>query len=211
MKPPLLLIVLGFFPLVPLAAAAVFRRRQTGARAWVAAWIVVQAAGSAMQAWLGARGRANLWVSYVAEPLSGAALLAALALWQVRPLARLTLRLAIPAVAAAFVVLTVAFDSTSTFSRAAEPMLYLVCLAASAYTLVQRSRVMTGDVLRQDWLWIGAGMVLYYGTGGSLFPLSRLLLGSDMHLFTVAYELANGIAAVAFLAVARGVACPIAT
>ncbi len=211
MRPPLLLLVLGSFPLVPLAAVVVFRRRQVGARAWVAAWVLVQVAGSVLQLWLGVRGRSNLWVSYVIEPLGGVALLAALALWQVRPLARLTFRLSIPAVAVAFVVLTVAFDSTSTFSRAAEPMLYLVCLAASAYTLVQRSRVMTGDVLRQDWLWVGAGMVLYYGTGGSLFPLSRLLLGSDTHLFTVAYELANGVAAVAFLAVARGVACPTAT
>jgi len=205
---PPLLAVLGASPAVPLVAAGLYWRRMRGARAWVLGWVAVQAAGSALQLWLGLHGTTNLWVSYVVEPLSGALLLWTLSLWQIEPVARLTMRLAIPAVLATFVVLTLDFDSTSTFSRAAQPMLYLVCLGAGAYTVVQKSRVAAGDLLHKDWLWVCAGMVLYYGTGGSLFPLSRLLLGSDLGLFVRAYELANVAAAVAFLVVARGIVCP---
>lgn len=205
---PLPLAVLGASPAVPLVAAGVYWRRMRGPRAWVLGWVAVQAAGSALQLWLGLHGTTNLWVSYVVEPLSGALLLWTLSLWQIEPVARLTMRLAIPAVLATFVVLTLAFDSTSTFSRAAQPMLYLVCLGAGAYTIVLRSRVAAGDLLHKDWLWVCAGMVLYYGTGASLFPLSRLLLGSDLGLFVRAYELANAAGAVAFLAVARGIVCP---
>ncbi len=208
MKVPPLLAVLGFAPFVPVLAAGVYWSRVRGARAWLLWWAVAQAAGVVAQWWLGRHGTHNIWVGYVVEPLSGVLVLWALSLWQTGPVARLTIRLVIPAVLAAFVILALAFDSTSAFSRAAQPMLYLVCLGVAAFTLVQRGRVATGELARKDWLWVCAGLVLYYGTGGSLFPLSRLLLGSNLDLFVRAYEFASVVAAVAFLAVAWGIVCP---
>ncbi len=207
MKLPPLLVVLGFTPFVPLLAAGLYPSRVRGVRAWVLAWAVVQAAGAVTQWWLGRHGTHNIWVGYVVEPLSGALLLWGLSLWQTGPVARLTIRLAIPSVLAAFVILTLAFDSTSTFSRAAQPMLFLVCLGVAAFTLVQRSRVAEGELARKDWLWICSGMVLNYGTGSSLLPLSLLLLG-NLDLFMRAYEFASAVAAMAFLAVAWGIVCP---
>ena len=211
MRVPVFLVVAGTFAAVPPVVGAVFWRRLAGARAWAFGWAVSEATETAVQWWLSARHVPNLWLGYVFEPLNGALLLWALSLWQSRALARLTLRLAIPAVLAAFLWLALAFDGTSSFSRAAQPMLFLVCLGASAYTLVERSRLAAGDLVRSDWMWICAGAALLYGTGSVLFPLSRLLLGGDLRLFIVAYELISALAALAFLAVARGMACPTGT
>jgi hypothetical protein len=178
-----------------------------GPRGWVAAWAGLLFAESGLQFVLSKFGIHNLWVGYVFTPLSAALVLWALSLWQLRRLARRTVRLAIPAALVAFAVLTFAFDNTSTFSRAAQPMMYLVCLGASAYTLVARSLAGTGDLLRQGWFWICAGVTLYSGTFGSLSPLSELLL-PDPTLFTRAYELAMALMLVAFLVIARGIALP---
>jgi hypothetical protein len=211
MRAPLLLSVAGAIEIAPLVAAALFRRALRGPRGWTVGWAAVQVVEEVGQVWLGLTGKHNLWVGYLGEPASAALLLWALAGWQVSPVVRLTIKLAIAPVLVTFVVLTLAFDTASSFSRAAQPMLFLVCLVGAAFTLVARSRVAEGELLRQDWFWICGGLVLYYGTFSALFPLSRLLLAGDLVLFVRAYELANVMAAVSFLAVARGIACPTAT
>jgi hypothetical protein len=205
------MMLLGAAPLFPVVAAAAHPRRVRGVRAWIFAWAVVQAAGQVAQFWLNMRDVHNLWVGYVVEPVSAAVLLWGLSLWQGDAVGRLTLRLAIPVAISAFAVLTFAFDSATTFSRAAQPMLFLVCLGAAAFTLVERSRVAAGDLAHQDWLWIGAGLVLNYATGSTLLPVARLLVGGNFDLFLKAYEFALAVVAVGFLAVARGIACPTAT
>jgi hypothetical protein len=210
MKGPLVLQIAGACVAVPVVVGVISWRRVRAARAWVFGWAVAQAIGTALQAWLSAHGTPNLWVSDVTEPVAGALLLWALSLWQRDPVARLTLRLAIPGALAAFVLLTLAFDRGSGFGRAGLPMFSLVCLGAVTYTLVDRSRVAAGDLLRADWLWIGVGTALYYATGSMIYPLSDLLLGGDLSLFVRVYTLANIVAAAAFLAVARGLACPAA-
>ena len=210
MKAPFLVIV-GTLVLAPPVTGVFVRRRLSGARAWVFWWGVSQAVESLLQYGLALRGTPNLWVGYVFEPVSGALLLWALSLWHGAPGTRRALRLAIPVVLAAYLWLTIAFDGTSLFSRAAQPALYLVCLGASAWTLVERSRTAEGDPLRSDWLWICVGLALFYATGSTLLPLARLLFASDRHLFDLAYEIANLVAGLAFLSVARGLACPTVT
>ena len=61
-------------------------------------------------------------------------------------------------------VLTFAVEDTSSFSRVADPLANLVGLSAAAFTLVARSHVASGLLLRKDWFWVSGGMVLYFGT-----------------------------------------------
>ena len=125
--------------------------------------------------------------------------------------ARLTLRLAIVPFVLAWVVLTFAFDDTETFSRVADPMASLVGLGAAAFTLVARSYVASGLLRRQDWFWVSAGMVLYFGTATMLQPLSALLIGDAPQLMVRAFEVKSVLDVFAFLLIARGVTCPAAT
>jgi len=110
----------------------------------------------------------------------------------------------------AWAVLTVAFEDTSAFSRAAEPMASLMCLGAATFTLLTRSRDAVGSLLRHDWFWVTAGMALYFGMLSTVGPLSALLLGDAPGLMFQAYEVKSVLQAAAFLAVAGGMVCPAA-
>lgn len=194
-----------------MAAALVVRRPLVPARAWLLAWCVVQVLTDYLLLWFAVRGVPNLWVTYLLTPVSGALVLWTLSLWQSGELARLTLRLVIVPFVLVWGVLTLALENTSSFSRAADPMANLVCLAAAAYTLLARSRASRGELLRQDWFWASAGLALYFGVSSTISPLGALLVGSDPVLLVRAYEVRGLLQIVAFLAIARGVTCPAAT
>lgn len=211
MRIPLLLYLWGLSEGAPLVAAAAARRPLRGARAWVLAWAALLLAESAIVYVLAMRGVHNLWLTYLFTPVSGAMVLWALSHWQRSEIARLTMRLAIAPFVAVLVALTVFFENTSSFSRAALPLSSLVGLYAAAYTLVARARVSTGDLLQQDWFWVSAGMALYLGTFSTVGPLSALLVGSDPVLMNWAYQFEAVLVIIAFLAIARGMTCPAAT
>ena len=193
---------------IPLVAAGVARRGAAGGRGWVLAWCGLLTAANLTQGWLGARDVNNLWVSWVVNPVGGALVLWALSCWLTREVPRLTMRLMIVPFLVVWAVLALAFDRASTFSSAAEPLANLVCLGAAAYTLVARSRTSSADLLRQDWFWVTAGMVLYFGTLSTRSPLSALLVSNDPALLIRAYEVAAVLCVVALLAITRGVTCP---
>jgi hypothetical protein len=205
---PLLLYLSGLAEAAPLVAAAAVRRPVSGARAWVLVWCVILLTESGIQLWLAARGIHNLWLSYVFSPMAAATVLWALSCWQASEVARLTMRLTIVPLLIVWVMLTLAFENTSSFSRAADPLAYLVGLIAAAFTLVTRSRAATGDLLRQDWFWVSGGMALNLGTFSMIGPLSAQLAGSDPALMMKAYEFEAVLSIVAFLAIARGMMCP---
>jgi hypothetical protein len=208
---PALLYLSALAKAAPLLAAAAARRPARGARAWVLVWSALLLVESGVSLWLALHQVHNIWLSYFFFPVASATALWALSCWQGSDLARLTMRLAIVPFLAVWVVLTLAFENTSSFSRAADPLAYLVGLLAATYTLIGRSRLHTGDLLRQDWVWVSAGMALYLGTYSMIGPLSALLAGSDPMLMDRAYQLEAALSIAAFLAIARGVTCPAAT
>lgn len=210
MRIPVLLHLGALCEAAPLVAAVVARRPARGARTWVLVWCALLLAESGILLWLALHGVPNLWVTYFFTPVVGATVLWALSFWQTSDLARLTMRLAIVPFLAVWAALTIFFENTSSFSRAAAPLANLVGLYAAAYTLIARSRVSTGDLLRQDWFWVSAGMALYLGTFSMISPLSALLVGSDPVLMLRAYQFEAVLSIVAFLAIARGVTCPAA-
>jgi hypothetical protein len=193
---------------MPLVVLAVRRSRPRGARAWVAVWVSYLLAVDLIGVTLAMRGIHNLWTSYILMPVSVGVALWALSLWQNNEVWRLTLRIAIVPLLLAWGILTLVLEDTSTFSRAAEPMVKLVTLGAAASTLVARSLSRRGDLLSQDWFWISAGMVLYFGSGATLGPVSSLLVGRAPELLTFVYGVWAFVGSLAFLLIARGIACP---
>jgi hypothetical protein len=191
---------------LPLVAVAAVRRPSGGARRWLAGWSALLAAVDGTQLVLGLKGVHNIWLSYVAT--AGSALvLWALSCWQTNDTARLTLRAAVVPFLVVWAVLTLFVEDTSTFSRAAEPMGDLICLAAAAYTLLVRSFRSRGDLLRQGWFWGSAGLALYFGIWSAMGPLGALLVRGAPQLLVLAYQAAMALNIVAFAAIARGVTC----
>ena len=208
MRIPVLLHLSALSEAAPLVAALVARRPVRGARAWVLVWCALLVCESGIQLWLALKGVHNLWLEYCFTPVAGATVLWALSFWQTSDVARLTMRLAIVPFLVVWASLTIFFENTSFFSRAADSLANLVGLYAAAYTLIARSRTATGDLLRQDWFWVSAGMALYLGTFSMIGPLSALLVGSDPVLMLQAYQFEAILAIVAFLSIARGMTCP---
>jgi hypothetical protein len=87
-------------------------------------------------------------------------------------------------------------------------MVKLVTLGAAAFTLLSGSLSRRGDVLRQDWFWISAGMVLYFGTGATLGPIRALLNARAPQLLLLVYSVWTLMGSAAYLLIAKGLACP---
>ena len=205
-----------FFPgaaaqAAPLVAAAVARRPVGTARAWILVWCALLVLVDGASLWLGREGASNLVLFTLVTPLSGAIVLWVLSCWQTGDLPRLTLRVAIIPLLLAWTALTYGLEDSSSFSRVAQPMAYLICLGAAAFTLVARSRRAEGPLHRRDWFWVSGGLALYFGAASALSPLSSLLVKEAPDLVIRAYEVKSALDVLAFLAIARGVTCPAET
>ena len=190
-----------------MLAVAASRRRPSGAQAWTMAWCGFLLAWDVLSSWMGAHGLHNLWLTYYLQPVSVGLVLWTLSIWERGEVARLAMRLATVPFVVAWVVLTIAFEDTSAFSRAADPMSDLVALGAAAFAMLSRSQGSKGDLLRCDWLWVCGGMALYFGSATALQPLSALLLADSPGLVMRAFEVKAVLDIAAFLAIARGVTC----
>ena len=211
MRAPLLLQLAVASQGIPLAAVAVARRSVRGARTWALAWCLFLLAGDLVGGALGQHSIPNLWLDYLLVPAGGVLALWTLSYWQQGDVARLTFRIATVPFVLVWIVLTVAIEDTSTFSRAAEPTAMLITLAAAAFTLVAGSLRAQSDLLRADWFWVSAGMALYFSSASALGPLSALLIGTDVPLLILAHEVRAALDILSFLLIARGVTCPVAT
>jgi hypothetical protein len=192
----------------PLVVAAAKRRRPSGARAWVVAWVAYGLVIDLVASSYAIHSMPNLWIDYLLMPVSVGLALWALSFWQTADVWRLTFRIAIVPLLLAWGILTLVAEDTSSFSRAAEPMVKLVTLGAAAFTLVSGSLARRGDLLRQDWFWISAGMALYFGSGATLGPISSLLNPHDPQLLILVYSIWSVFGSCAFLLIAKGMACP---
>ncbi len=195
----------------PPVTALLARRPLKGARLWVVVWCLFLLSVDLLARWLGAHQQRNLWLLFAYTPVSGVLVLWALSCWQVREVPRLALRLAIAPFLVAWGLLVLFVDNTSDFSRAAQPMAELMCLAAATYTLLERGFRATVSPTRQDWFWVCAGLALNSAVSAAVFPLSAALVGSDPAALVVAYEVRAGFLALAFTLIAVGIACPAET
>ena len=208
MKPPLIFSFSMWSQAVPLVAGVAAHRRLTSARVWIMFWCAVYLIMNLAGRYLGARGLNNHFLSYVALPVQCLGVMWALSLWQVRPTARLTLRLAVPAFLLAFIALTLLLEDPRNFSTIAEPVYSIVALGAAIATLLTRSPDETGPLLHQDWFWICCGLILHFGALAVLTPFAAHYLVTDPQLMNSAYVIRGYINTAAFVIIAIGISCP---
>ena len=211
MNAPLILYAGTLAQGAPLVAAAVAHRPVRGARAWILIWCAFLLVESGIQYWFAAHSIRNLWLYYWLAPIDGTILLWALSGWQRSDLARLTMRIAILPFVGTLVLLSILVEDTSFFSRVAEPLAGLVGLFAATFTLVACARRASGDLLRQDWFWVCAGVALYQATLSMIGPFSALLVGTDPAKVKLALQFDQALSILCFLAIARGMTCPTTT
>lgn len=199
--------------LAPVVAA--LRMRPFGAlpapRRLVALCFAVMFVQDALLWWIGMQGRNNLWLTYFGVPIQTTLLLAAYAHWQAGPVARRAVRLAAIAFVAIWALLVAGFEDTQAFSRFTSPLQALLVVAVVAWTLVRCAARAVEPLAGEDWFWISAGLLVYFGTGVVLGPVSNLLLEHAPHLVRAAHLAKVVVNIVAYLLVAWGMLCKLPT
>lgn len=208
MDVPLILYFSMWSQTLPLAAGLLAWRRLDSARVWIMFWCAFYLVVNVGARYVGSRGLNNHFMTYLALPIQGTIVLWALSLWQTRPMARLTLRLLIPAFVIAVVVITLTRENTLNFSRIAEPVYSILALGAAITTLLMRSNEEEAPLLRQDWLWICLGLILHFGALAVLTPLAHAYIDTNRDLVMKAYIVRAWINTTAFAMIAVGVFSP---
>jgi hypothetical protein len=205
-----LLVASTLFELAPVVAA-LRHRPLLGAlprpRLLVALCFALMFAQDAALWWLRTRQENNLWLVYVGVPVQTALLLAAYAHWQVGPVERRAVRLAAVGFVALWAALVAWFEDTQAFSRFATPLQAILIVSVVAWTMVRRSTRTMESPASESWFWVSAGLLVYYGSGAVLGPVSNLLFRDAPHLVRAAFTAKAAVNIVAYLLVARGMLC----
>jgi len=104
----------------------------------------------------------NLIVPMVALPIEATLVLAALAEWQVQPVARTTVRLFIPLYWILWAVSLMLIESLTTFSTFSGPVLGLLVLMAALFAFVSNIQHDDEPVLDSAWGWILPGLAIFF-------------------------------------------------
>lgn len=204
-----LLVVSTLFELAPVVAAA--RRGPPRALPVPLRLIALCFAAMFLQDvalwWLSSRREPNLWLTYFGFPVQTALLLAALASWQVRPVERRAVRMAAVGFVVVWAVLMARVEDTSVHSRFADPLQTLSVVSVAAWTMVRRSISTMESPPEEPWFWVTSGLLLYFGSGAVLGPVSNLLFRTRPDLVLTAYNAKAVVNIVAYLLIARGMLC----
>jgi hypothetical protein len=196
--------------LLPPVGGVIGGRVATPPRRWMVVWCLLLVTNGAISLALGLQQINNLWVGYLFMPLTGAVALWALAHWHDPGTGRLALRVAIPLFVGVSAVLTLRLEDAHTFSLVAAPFHGLVLLLAAVWTFIQRSLVETAPLVRRDWFWAVAGLMLYAGTTTALEPVAWYLLSAErVDLLHLAINAKAASDILAFVAITWGMLCPV--
>ncbi|MGQ0650352.1 MAG: hypothetical protein ACT4P7_22655 [Gemmatimonadaceae bacterium] len=198
--------------LLPALAVAELPRPVPGARKWIAVWALLFFASDLLQYAISAFGdQDNLWFFIIANPIEDAALLMAFSFWQVRPVMRLSFRIAIPLLAIVTLAIAIKFGEINTFKAASSPFRLLLLTTGVAYTLVVRTSQENERIWDRDWLWASLGVILYYAAYVVVDPVSRTLYPEHAELARLVYVVKAAVDVVAYLMVWKGMRCPVET
>jgi hypothetical protein len=207
---PLVLYAAAVSQALPVLAGLRFGRRLPAARLWTVAWCVALLLGDGMQLWLrGSTGANNLWLLAATAPIQNAIMIWTLSLWQRHAVSRLAFRIAIPIFLLTLVALIPTVGDTGTFDTVTGPFQALLLLAGALYTLVGNAASDPAGVTRYDWFWVTLGVSLYFGMRVALPPFAAVLMSSHQELVRLAYFVQAWSDIAVFLAIARGIWCPL--
>jgi hypothetical protein len=196
--------------LLPILAIANLPRPVPRARFWIGWWAAAFFISDASQLFISSVARQeNLWFFLFANPLEDAALLMAYSYWQLRPLMRISFRVAIPLLAVVTLAIALAFGETHTFKSASAPFRLLLITTAVAYTLVVRTAREDSRIWERDWLWTSLGVILYYAAFVVVDPVSAALLPERADLARLVFVVKGAVDTVAITMVWIGMRCPV--
>lgn len=181
MKIPLIVHLSFWLLFVPIAVAAFRWRSLDTAHRAVVIWLallVLAAICARLWVWYVDRTN-NMIVSYFFTPFQGIAILWGLAEWQVRPLARRTIRYSIPLLCVWWLLVFLYLEDRQATTAFGGPVLGLVALAASLYALVTRFQSDTEPVLTSSWAWILAGVAIHFATNAWVTILQAVLIARN--------------------------------
>jgi hypothetical protein len=129
--------------------------------------------------------------------------------WQIRPVMRLSFRIAIPLLAVVTLAIAIGFGEVNTFKAASSPFRLLLLATGVAYTLVVRTAQENDRIWARDWLWTSLGVILYYTAYVVVDPVSMALYSDHPGLARQVYVVKAGVDVLAYLMVWKGMRCPV--
>lgn len=195
--------------LLPPLAVVPRWRTATAARRWIVVWCVVFFLADLLQIALAAALGNNLWLFTILQPVEDAILLWALSHWQVRPVMRITLRVAIPLVIATYVGIAIAAGELATFKTFSGPFRALLIMSFAAYTLIANVAETPERVSNRDWLWTTLGVLLYFGLLVATDPIVSAMGPDQLAAMRRVYLVRASGDVLAFILIWRGMRCPL--
>lgn len=189
-------------------AAAIARPTRDTGRRWIAIAFGVWFVQDCALRWLAHSGRNNHWLIHVGNPVSTVLFLLAYAAWMREPVRRRALHLAAAAYCVVWAALFLTIEDSHTFSQYTGPLQALVLILVCAYVLMRAVANDPPPIWRTGVFWISVGLVLYFGTGLLLSPVSGMLITTEPSLVLTAYVAKAGLNIIAYLLVTTGMLCP---
>jgi hypothetical protein len=183
--------------------------RLPAARKLILLWCVVFFVSDFAQVALTKLVGNNLVFMSISIPLEDAILLFALSHWQTRPVFQLAFRLGAPLLFATSIAIAVFVGEFATYNEFAGPFRSLVVLAATLFTIVDRSRIETRPLAQCDWLWISIGVALYYSAMVAIAPMMKLASPQGLDAIARVFIFRAVADVIAFTIIAKGIRCPI--
>ena len=192
---------------LPVAAAIATRTRDP-ARRWMAvafaSWVLQDLA-----LWVTAvRHLNNHWIIHIGNPITTVLFLLAYVWWMEDPVRQRALRIAAGAYVVVWAILFLTVENVTTFSQYTGPLQALVLMLVCAYAVVRAVGSGPAPVWRRDVFWISIGLLLEFGTGLLMAPVSGML--EPVHPWLVQTALAgkDAVNILAYLLVTMGMLCP---
>lgn len=184
-------------------------QRTTEARRWIALWCLAFFLSDALQLTLSMAFGTNLWVFIYVEPVEDALLLWALSHWQVRPVTRIALRIAIPLVIASYVAIAIIAGEQESYKTFSGPFRSLMIMIWTAFTLVTNIAKSPERVWSNDWIWTCLGILLYFGMFVVTEPIIAAMPRDQIESMFRVYNVRATGDVVAFILIWRGMRCPL--
>lgn len=183
--------------------------RATPARRWIAAWCLLFFVSDIAQFLIGQAVGNNQWFFIFVEPIEDAFLLWALSHWQVKPVARLAFRAAIPLIIATWVTIAFVTGEHATFKTFSGPFRALLMMGATVFTLISNVSSAPERAWNRDWLWTAMGVLLYFGLLVATEPIVAAMGPDQISDMLRVYTVRSIGDVLAFILIWRGMRCPL--
>lgn len=141
-------------------------------------------------------------------PVATGILLLAFAAWQVDAAAATLLETVAPLCILFWIPPMVGWERSDGFSLWLEPAQAILCLAAATYTVVRRAVARLAPAGREDWFWIGSGVMLYMGAWALTNPVMVYLEPREERLASAVLAVRAGASVLGNLLIFHGMRCP---